>query len=163
MILSREQIDALNDLLPKVRAAVSYSYEAGDYPDNMEAKVERYCGGDGGLLSALTDALDLIETARAYHDAMDEVERLTLAATHEDVLRLIAERDAARAEVERLTNHLAFVSANWSKVWAERNAARDGLSALRDRITALRSQVIGVERFVLLSDLRRALEGDSDD
>ena len=52
------------------------------------------------------DELELIETARAYHDAMDEVERLTLAATHEDVLRLIAERDAARAELSALRDRI---------------------------------------------------------
>ena len=59
------------------------------------------------------DELDLIETARAYHDAMDEVERLTLAATHEDVLRLIAERDAARAELSALRDRIAALHAKY--------------------------------------------------
>ena len=88
------------------------------------------------------DELDLIETARAYHDAMDEVERLTLAATHEDVLRLIAERDAARAEL---------------------SALRDGITALHeidDDATGPFCQVCET-RFPCATV--RLLEGDSDD
>ncbi len=72
-ILSPEQIDDWNTLLPQVLAAVRYSYEAGDYPGDMSPEVARYCAGDGGLLSALSDAIDALATARAYHDLRDAV------------------------------------------------------------------------------------------
>jgi len=64
--------DALRALIPKVRDAVAYSYEAGDYPD-MEPDVAAYFAGDGGLLRTLDvvlGLLDEVERLRAWRDVV---------------------------------------------------------------------------------------------
>ena len=77
------------------------------------------------------DELELIETARAYHDAMDEVERLRKnLALAETVSVGGDEWEAAERERDAAFHSLALRI-------AERDAARAELSALRERIAAL--------------------------
>lgn len=47
-------------LVKRVLAATAYSYEAGEYPDGMDADVSAYVTGDGGLMNALTDLLAVL-------------------------------------------------------------------------------------------------------
>lgn len=50
-----------------VLRATSYSYEAGEYPDDMDEFTEAFVVGDGGLLKSLIclkRALELLEVER---------------------------------------------------------------------------------------------------
>jgi hypothetical protein len=70
----------LDSLLVKVKAAVRYSYEAGDYPDDMEPAVAKYVGGDGGLLNALDDAIAAEERARSAEAEVESLRELLAIA-----------------------------------------------------------------------------------
>ena len=102
------------------------------------------------------DELDLIETARAYHDAMDEVERLRGVVNSSPSTALWA------AGTLTIQNRA---------LTAERDEARAELSALRDRIAALHVECTccapptcnECTSLTYPCATVRLLEGDSDD
>lgn len=73
--MTPEELDDYEVLLPEVLAAVTYSYEAGQYPQ-MSDDVQVYVAGDGGLLETLHVAIRLTAALREANAALDKVRTL---------------------------------------------------------------------------------------
>jgi hypothetical protein len=83
------------ELLERVRAAVCYSYEAGEYPVPMASDVIDFLSPDGGVLRLLNIATDLLEEVGRLREALRAIAEMQL---HEDVwMTLLVAQTRARS------------------------------------------------------------------